>query len=369
MNYHNEQGGSVIKRTARLLLQDTADVALAMLQMPGGFQSQVNVQPSPAVAGDFATSNPRALYVAGPGGLVSGANGLTVGAFAWVNSPMDQDNAPQIANNQPSPYGGLTAGSAGVTGTVGGLVNVAGFVHREQQGLITTFLKDASQVIPQGFPVSLMTQGDFWCVNNGSAQALIGQKAFATFASGLAQFNVSGSPPNSATVTGSTTAQAAGFIGSISGNILTISSAPTNFVPSGGLITSGTATGIATGTYILGQLTGVSGSIGTYVLNVGEQTVSSGTMTASYALINVTAVTTGTLAVGDLLTGTAVSAGTVITQFGTATGGVGTYYASPSFANSGTITAQIAIETKWYAVSSGNPGELVKISSWSGTQG
>jgi hypothetical protein len=369
MNTSNH-GGSVVKRTARLLLNDTADAALIMLQMPGGFQSQVNVQPSPAVAGDFASSNPRALYLAGPGGLVSGANGLTVGAFAWVTSPMDQDNAPQIANNTPTPYGGLTGGSTGVTGTIGSLPLVAGFVHREQQGLITTFLRDASQVIPQGFQISLMTQGDFWCLNSGSGQALIGQKAFANFSNGLVQFALSGSPPNNATVTGSASSLAAGFIGSISGNILTVTSAPTTFIAPGATLSSGTTTGIAANTVILSQSSGVSGSIGTYLLNIGEQTVSSGTMTAAYTSINVTAVTSGTLSVGDLLSGSAVSSA-VITGFGTATGATGTYYANQntSGTGNGTITAQIAMETKWYAVSSGNPGELVKISSWTGSQG
>lgn len=354
-------------------LRDNSEIAWAMVQ-PGGFQSQVNVQPAPAVAGDFASSNPRALYLAGPGGLVSGANGLTVGCFAWVTSPLDQDNAPQIAQNTPVPYGGLAAGTLGLTGTIGSIPVAAGFVHREQQGLITTFLKDASQVIPQGFQVSLMTQGDFWTLNGGTAQALIGQKAYAAFATGSAMFAVTGSPPNSATVTGTMSALAAGFIGSISGNILTVTGAPTTLIAPGSLVTSGTTTGIAAGTIILSQLTGVTGSIGTYAVSVGEQTVSSGTMTASYGSLNVTAVTSGALSVGDVLSGTAVNSA-IITGFGTGTGQTGTYYtaggASGAGAGSGngTITAQIAVETKWYAVSSGNPGELVKISSWSGSQG
>jgi hypothetical protein len=33
------------------------------------------------------------------------------------------------------------------------------------------------------------------------------------------------------------------------------------------------------------------------------------------------------------------------------------------------ISAQTAVETKWVAVSSGATGELIKISSWSSTQG
>jgi len=54
---------------------------------------------------------------------------------------------------------------------------IGGFVHREQQGLNTTFLSDAGMTIPQGFIVTLMTGGDYWVVNDGTTEALRGQKA------------------------------------------------------------------------------------------------------------------------------------------------------------------------------------------------
>ena len=50
-----------------------------------GFQKQVNLTPAPAVAGDFASTNPRASVPAGPGGLVAGLTGVIVGQFAWVD--------------------------------------------------------------------------------------------------------------------------------------------------------------------------------------------------------------------------------------------------------------------------------------------
>ena len=57
--------------------------------------------------------------------------------------------------------------------------------------------------------------------------------------------------------------------------------------------------------------------------------------------LNVTAVTSGVLSIGQLLTGTNVAAGTTITAFGTGTGGVGTYTVSVNNTfGSETITAQ-----------------------------
>ena len=56
--------------------------------------------------------------------------------------------------------------------------------------------------------------------------------------------------------------------------------------------------------------------------------------------------------------------GTVIIEQGTGRGGAGTYYVNPTqTSGSGTINATGNIETKWIAMSSGLPGEVVKISN------
>src|ERR1700757_1012811 len=121
-------------------------------------QTQVNVQPAPAVAGDFASKNIYTTFDAGPGGLVAGASGVSVGLFAWVAPPVDGDGTNSGGNNF-------------------GVGNVAGFVHRSQQALIENYLGSASMLIPAGFPVTLMNGGDFWVVNNGSGVATVGMKA------------------------------------------------------------------------------------------------------------------------------------------------------------------------------------------------
>src|SRR5690349_3642775 len=134
------------------------------------FQTSVGVQPAPAVAGDFASSNPRWTALAGPGGLLAGTAGVTIGRFAWLSQQViDVDNAAAIVNS----FG---------TGPVGG------FVHREQQALITAFLADSGMTIPSGFPVSLFTGGDFWVKNEGATAAQAGQYAYAAFGNGAASF-------------------------------------------------------------------------------------------------------------------------------------------------------------------------------------
>ncbi len=84
-------------------------------------------------------------------------------------------------------------------------------------------------------------------------------------------------------------------------------------------------TGVAPGTFITGFGTG-TGGIHNYAVNV-SQTVSSGTLTASGAgaILNVSAWTSGALAVGQSITGTGVLAGTVISALSTGTGTTGTY--------------------------------------------
>ena len=50
------------------------------------FQKVVNSYQAPAVAGDFASTNPNASMLAGEGALVAGDSGVTVGVFAWADA-------------------------------------------------------------------------------------------------------------------------------------------------------------------------------------------------------------------------------------------------------------------------------------------
>ena len=126
-----------------------------------GFQTQVNAQQAPAVAGDFASGNPRAAVVSPEGGFVAGAAGVTVGRFAWIQSD-------------------------GVTVLNTGTGKPDGFIHREQQALISTYLAESGNLVPVGFPVTLMRTGDYYAkVTVASAEK--GEVAFAKLADGTMQ--------------------------------------------------------------------------------------------------------------------------------------------------------------------------------------
>lgn len=371
-----------------------------------GFPRQVNQYPAPAVAGDFASANPRASVLAGEGALICGLNGVTVGRFAWV-------------------------GADGITTSNAGVGKPAGFVHREQQGLITVFLAEVTNLVPRGLPITLHWSGDFWAKNDGAAAATTGQKVYANSATGQATTAATGTPPTGASVTAQQFANVAAtstiavnsFTGSIAGTTLTVSVVGTGKV-SPGVVIAGT--GIDPGTTILQQLSGSAGVAGTYQVSVsqtvlsttittpnngtlnvvsvtsgafapgqtitggttaantvivnqisgttygvgfynvtGSQTVTSATLTASGGYLDVTAVASGALAVNDVISGGTIVAGTYITaQLSGATGGVGHYLTSDGTASaSGAVTVASGVETDWYVASSCAAGELFKMTT------
>lgn len=302
------------------------------------FQTSVNTQPAPGLPGAFSDISPRAAVTAGPGGLVAGS-GLFAGRFAWVTAPLDGDGAPALANS-------FGAGP------------VAGFCMNLHDTIITPFLADNTMQILPGTAATLMKSGGFWIVNSGTTQAVKGMFAYANFKDGTASF-AAASAGASASVTGAIAASTASVTGSISGNVLTVTA-----VGSGTLVPGGTISGtnVATGTQIVSQTSGTAGGIGTYQVSIGEQTVASTTISETYGTLTVSAVSSGVVGVGDVLSGSGVTAGTAVTALGTGTGGTGTYIVSPTqTAGSTTITAGTSVQTKWLCMSSGLPGEMVKI--------
>ena len=308
-----------------------------------GFQKQVYTNPAPAVRGDFASTNPRASVLAGPGGLVSGPNGVVVGYFAWAIDPDDADGAPATVYNT-------------------GAGPVTGFVGRDQQALIVKYLDEASMTIQSGSQMVLYDAGDFWATNDGAAQAVPGMKAYANFANGKVTFAATGTPATSGTGSASSiAAETSSVTGSITDDVLTVTVIGSGTVYPGTTISG---TNVVTGTMIVSQLSGTAGGVGTYLLSIGEQTVASTTISGTYGLLTVGGTVSGTFAVGDYISGSSVVTGTQITALGTGTGGAGTYVVNNNTVVSSTaITAATNVETKWYARSSGLPGELVKISS------
>lgn len=321
--------------------------------MSGGYQQQVYNQPAQGIAGDRASQNPIASYDAGPGGLVAGPGGVTVGRFAWVVSPTDPNGTGQIANSF-------------------GSGNVSGLCYNDTQALNTQFLSDGSMVIPEGLPLALMIQGDWWVVNDGATEALVGMKAYADFATGKVSFAASGSPQTAATATGSTiAAETFSVTASINNDIMTVTAVGSGTVVNGAPISG---TGIPSGVSVAQQLTGTPGGIGTYLLNQSlQKSVASETVTGSYGLFTVGTVTVGTsFAVGQsLATTSGVAAGSVLTQLLSGTGDAGSTFAVnlTQTVGSNSISSVGNVETKWQAASSAVPGGIVKITSWVGSQG
>lgn len=326
----------------------------------GDFPNQVGVNPAPAVEGDFASANPRQMTLAGPGGLVAGNNGLTIGRFAWLSyQGTDTDNAPTVANNFPQAQLGNSIGPDGI-------------LPREIQALITPYLSSSGMVVPKGFQVALVSAGDMWVKNNGTVTATIGMKAYASFADGSVSFNNTGTP-GTATVTGSIgPIPTTSFTGYISAGILTVTAVASGALVVGGTVGGTGGGGVATGTQIVAQLSGTIGGVGTYALNTPEQSTTPAFtafagMTCAAGTFTVATVVSGTLAVGDTLVGqggTSLVTGTTITALGTGTGGVGTYIVNASqTVGTATIIANTTFETNWIARSMGATGELIKISS------
>ena len=169
-----------------------------------GIQTAVNTVPAPAVEGDFASANPRFTVLAGPGGYVAGLQGLRIAYFCWESSAaLDPDNNPTVLNSFG--YGPVT-----------------GFVHREQQGLFTTFLATSGMSLRPGMGAVACSGGDFWVTNNGTTYAQKGQKAYADLATGKVSFAATGTPGTVTAATSAVTAPTNAFTGSIADNLLTV---------------------------------------------------------------------------------------------------------------------------------------------------
>lgn len=107
------------------------------------FQNQVYITPALGVAGAFASSNPMVYKLSGTGKMVADASGVVVGHFAVLNANGTVTSVPGAAPNSTTRIG---------------------FVHRENNAQITTFLAEASMTIQPGQPVALFGTGDWFVI-------------------------------------------------------------------------------------------------------------------------------------------------------------------------------------------------------------
>lgn len=300
----------------------------------GSFQTSVNLYNPIGVEGDFASRNPRATALTPNGGaFVAGPNGVLIGNFAWIASDGVTVNSYATGNVAPS-----------------------GYVHRDQQGELTEYLQAAGMLIPAGFPVTLMVAGDFIDLIAGGTAAVRGSACYARFSDGAL---FTGSVPSGATATGSIGST---FTATGTGTSLVVT-AVTGLISIGDTIAG---TGVPAGTTILAQVSGTTGGAGTYTTSVAT-TASAAIVTSFGNVLDVTAVT-GTLAIGDALTGTGIPTGaTLASQVSGATGGVGVYtldIPATAYAASTALTVVAGIVTNFVAQTTANVGQLVQISTW-----
>lgn len=260
------------------------------------FQTVIQNQQAPGVPGDFASTNPYSTVLGGEGALVAPAGGLKVGNFAWVG-PNGQVSQSFIAGYQ------------------------IGFLGRNMQALITQFLQEATQLVPQGFMVTLFNGGDFWA--NFEAGAAVGDFVFADPNDGAPVANTTNSAPALGVGTAS-----AGFSGTATLNgttTLNVTAVTHGLVSPGDNVADSTTAGnIPAGTTIVQQLTGTAGGVGTYQMSaIGVAAVGDTVVTTSeFALV--TAIASGSFNLGDVFTGTAVAAGTAMVAQATPFSGVAT---------------------------------------------
>lgn len=106
------------------------------------FQNQVYINPAQAVPGDFASSNPMIYKLSSTGIMVADSAGVKVGQFCALNADGTVTTIPGAA-----PSGGLSR---------------LGFVHRENNAQIITFLAESGYTIQPGQAVAAFGKGDWF---------------------------------------------------------------------------------------------------------------------------------------------------------------------------------------------------------------
>ncbi len=380
------------------------------------FPNKVNVQPAIAVEGDFSSINPRATVIAGVGAFIAAAAGLTVGAFAWADPTFTF-----LASTGAGPVTGFI-GREGLRADI--LTPGPGYPDSSMTVLggsfITAYSSGDFYVRNNGSTTSAIGQKAYAFNATGLASfaATGSPPAAATLSSGSVTantLNVSSVAVNAFTgsiagqvltvsaigtgglYTGQViaggnvdpgtviTGQLTGTTGSTGTYSVSISQtvASTAMTGSGGWLTitsmtngkiyvgqtlSGGSNAFTAGTTVLAGGTGTGGA-GTYPVSIAQTLASTATATGSGGYFTATTLTTGTLGVGDTIHSASGSA--QILPFGTGgtTGvgiGGGTTYMLSNASMAGDTSGFVVdsgVETKWYAMSVGAPGELVAIST------
>ena len=133
----------------------------------------------------------------------------------------------------------------------------------------------------------------------------------------------------------------------------------------GNVLTSQTVSTVSAGSFAVGTQYTISTIGSTDWTAIGATSAGSVTGSIATTTLTVTAVGSGTLAVGTYISGTGVTAGTYITALGTGTGGTGTYTVSASqTVASTTITLQPSVGTIFTATGVGTGTGVATTNIW-----
>lgn len=148
--------------------------------------------------------------------------------------------------------------------------------------------------------------------------------------------------------TGAIAATTLSVTASISLTTMTVTAVGSGVVVVGATLSG---TGVTAATTVVRQITGTPGGVGSYEVSA-SQSVASTTVSGTYGTFTVSAVTSGTVYVGQVLSGSGVTAGTVVTALGTGTGGVGTYIVTPTQTAASTTVSGGPLAVTYDSVSS-----------------
>ncbi len=190
-----------------------------------------------------------------------------------------------------------------------------GFLGRNEQALITQFLGQTSLVVPSGFMVTLFNGGDFWAYFADGATA--GATVYVDETTGAPQMQATN------TVTGEVGFTGTASLATVSGQAQMTLATITSGIVTVGDVVSGTGTA---SNVVQSLASGTGNTVGAvYNLSGAVTTEAAEAVTTASDVLNVTAVITGGLTVGDVITGTGVTTGTSIAAILTGSGGIGTY--------------------------------------------
>ena len=193
--------------------------------------------------------------------------------------------------------------------------------------LFAQYNSAAASAFLRGGNVSTLTLAQIQAINGTLSVTIdsVVKSASISLAAATSLSNAAVIITDALVITGVTTAvvtasQGATFTGTGAGTSLT-TSAVTGVIHPGDSVTG---TGVPALTTIVSQTSGATGGAGVYVTS--NATTSAGSsLTSTSTTLEVTAVTSGAIAVGNVLSGAGVSADTYVTALGTGTGGIGTY--------------------------------------------